>query len=327
MTRGSPNNAGRRFLVGSMWLGAMLALAGGTLFASGQAMAVGTTINVCPSCTYTTIQSAIAAAGSGARVQIAPGTYSGPLSIDKSLTLRGAGADQTSVSGGSPVVTIAAVSAVKVTIEGITITGGDSGIETTGGTVKLRNSLITQNGPYGGIYVGGGTVTLHNSPVTDNSGSEGGGIDQSAGSVTLYDSPVTANEATDGGGIEVSGGGLFSIHKSAISGNTASGLMSPSVSYGGQGGGIYVLGSGVLRIERSPVTNNSALTPVCTHCSSTGSAGGGIDNAGTAILTKSPVTSNSATGGDGGGIYNVGMLTLKKSPVTDNSPDDCYPAC
>ena len=73
----------------------------------GAVPASATTWTVCPSgCAYTEIGPAVAAASSGDTVSVGPGAYLGGFTIDKSLTLDGAGARRTIVSGGGPVITI-----------------------------------------------------------------------------------------------------------------------------------------------------------------------------------------------------------------------------
>ena len=60
-------------------------------------------------------------------MSIGPGAYLGGFTIDKNLTLDGAGARRTIVSGGGPVITIGTYGATiepTVAISGITITGG-----------------------------------------------------------------------------------------------------------------------------------------------------------------------------------------------------------
>src|SRR5215475_13412784 len=58
-----------------------------------------------PSC-FPTLAAAIAAANDGDTLKLDPGTYAGGVSVDKSIHLVGAGAHQTILSGGGPVLTI-----------------------------------------------------------------------------------------------------------------------------------------------------------------------------------------------------------------------------
>src|SRR6266516_1807361 len=83
---------------------ALLAIAA-TAITSGQASAA--TLTVCPSgCAFSQIAAALAAAKNGDTIVIAAGTYTGGLTVDVSVKLIGAGAGQTIISGGGPVVTI-----------------------------------------------------------------------------------------------------------------------------------------------------------------------------------------------------------------------------
>src|SRR5213592_2692185 len=79
-----------------------------------------------PGC-YGSIQAAVDAAPDGATITVRPGTYAGGITIAKSLTLRGAAAAATVISGGGPVLTIGtdgALTEPTVSLSGITITGG-----------------------------------------------------------------------------------------------------------------------------------------------------------------------------------------------------------
>src|SRR5262245_7817635 len=58
-----------------------------------------------PGC-YATIQAAVDAAHDGDTITVAPGTYAGGISIDKSIRLTGAAAAATTIRGGGPVITI-----------------------------------------------------------------------------------------------------------------------------------------------------------------------------------------------------------------------------
>ena len=58
-----------------------------------------------PGC-YGSIQAAVDAAPDGATITVGPGTFAGGITIAKSLTLRGAAAAATVISGGGPVLTI-----------------------------------------------------------------------------------------------------------------------------------------------------------------------------------------------------------------------------
>jgi pectin methylesterase-like acyl-CoA thioesterase len=133
------------------------------------------TLTVCPSgCTFSTIQAAIDAAGSGDRIRIAAGSYSENLNTGaKDLSLTGAGAGKTTIDGdGSG--TVVTIGSGSVEIGGVTITGGSAqfggGIRNISGTLTLNNSRVTGNaaGSAGGINTVR-TATLSNSTVQCNS--------------------------------------------------------------------------------------------------------------------------------------------------------------
>ena len=261
----------------------------------GVGRASAATLNVCPSgCPYAQLAPALAAAKDGDTIKIAPGTYAGGVTIDVSVKLVGAGAGQTVISGGGPVLTIGAFgesTEPTVSIDGVTITGGvtrsspestpfvgQEGVFAAGGGVEI---------PPNADFSGGATVTITNSVITGNrvaptdtvpfgppcpSGpcpfafAGGGGID-SWGTLTLANTTISNNRVGSASGLstlasDAQGGAMISrldaltIKNSVISDNAAS-ATAPNGRFA-EGGGIFAPG-GTLTISDSAVTGNSAL--------------------------------------------------------------------
>jgi hypothetical protein len=312
------------------------------------AAAAARPLRVCADATecYTSIQEAIDAASSGDKIMIAAGTFDGSLRIGKSVSLIGAGANQTTItqSGSDSVITIG--SGVSVTIKGVTVSGGSavvSNLDCIGsggginnsGDLTLRNSRVSDNSAAG--FGGGiansstGNLTLFGTLVSGNdvfcagvNGAVGGGI-ANAGTATLYASTVSRNGA---GGFGGAGGienvGTLSLKDSIVSGNGA------SVAGGG------IVNTATLKLDASIVSDNHAgdvgggiinygtatLNETAVTANSAGLSAGGIYNSGTLTLNESSVIGNRA-GVGGGGIYNSGTVRLNDSTVTGNIPDDC----
>ena len=128
------------------WRLGLFALALAVLVLAGSGRASAATLSVCPSgCTYTTIAAALGAAHDGDKIAIGAGTYSGGFMIDKSVSLLGAGASATAISGGGQVVSVAG--GQVATISDVTISGGSSsrgaGIY-NGGTLTLKRQRRQQ---------------------------------------------------------------------------------------------------------------------------------------------------------------------------------------
>jgi nitrous oxidase accessory protein NosD len=156
-------------------------------------------------CPYSTIQSAINAAGAGDTVYVLPGIYAENVVIDRSLTLRGTSPLLVTIrpavsnpicSGGSLCVgdasNIILVQADNVTIASLTLNGDNprltSGVVRGGADLDARNGIITDHtlGIYNnltvsnvvvkniylrGIYASsGGTFNFRNSFVTNVQG-------------------------------------------------------------------------------------------------------------------------------------------------------------
>ena len=122
---------------------------------------------------------------------------SGHLVVDKSVTIRGPGADQLKVqrstAGGTPNFRIFHISSGKtVTISGLTITNGNVANDGNGG---------------GGIHNDHATLTVSNCTLSGNSagnGTAGGGISndgyQGSATLTITNSTLSGNSADNGGG-------------------------------------------------------------------------------------------------------------------------------
>lgn len=168
-----------RFFWGlGLMLIAVLALGAGI---TSQHLAHATTYDVCSSCTYTSIQTAINAASAGDTVTVGPGTYTETLTINKALTLQGAnvGIDGTSASRGTesiidangaatPTIMVNA-SGADVTIDGFKITGSHKeGLTAPSvGTLTVQNNIFTEN--YNGIFEMSGTdLIIQHNLIRDN---------------------------------------------------------------------------------------------------------------------------------------------------------------
>jgi predicted outer membrane repeat protein len=156
---------------------------------------------------------------------------------------------------------------LDVSIEGLTITGGNSGLSSGGGilatcplttaSLALDDVVITENqtalskakGSGGGIFSYNVDLEITGSTISDNDAYlSGGGIAVFRADITLTESTIAENTTTvaDGGGIF----GLYTameIARSTISGNTAA----------DSGGGIAAVRAD-LYLENSTISGNTA---------------------------------------------------------------------
>lgn len=250
---------------------------------------------------------------------------SGTLQITGPVTITGPGASALTVvrsplaSTDFRIFTVDnnAVSAITVSISGLTISGGrsdDGGGVLNNENLTLRNCVVTGNttvtfGCGGGILSTGGSVSVIGGTVSNNiADCDGGGIAIEAGTGSIQNVIVSGNQAMgDGGGIFIEGSSA-TITGSTISGNELIGGF-------GEGGGITIMDGSTVTILGSRILTNS----------STG-MGGGIDvddfgSANNVTIRDSLIAFNTAEL-DGGGVHACGFngsnVTIQNTTISSN---------
>ena len=243
------------------------------LMLAGGAQAV--TLDVCPStCTYATIQDAVAVAAPGDVIDIGAGTYAGDLDIDiEDLTFQGAGAGVTFVEGLGFAAFIFREAAQNAVVSDMTLTSpwSMSCLYNYGASVILRDSVVehcSANIVFGPYYAGGalytlGDLTLERVTAQNNSAPEGlGGALYArwdpalpAPVVRIFDSEFIGNSAWSGGAVYIDTDVTAFIDGTDFLDNTADGTTVLN-NYEGRGGAIY--SAGALTITDSRLDGNFA---------------------------------------------------------------------
>ncbi|MEM7556367.1 MAG: DUF4347 domain-containing protein, partial [Cyanobacteria bacterium P01_A01_bin.84] len=221
----------------------------------------------------------------------------GQLLIADDITIQGLGADQLTISGDntSRVFKIDdndAGNQINVTIEGLTITGGQTPTvdgDDDGGGIWNRENLILNNvivrnnraDDDGGGIRNDGELTIINSAIADNISdgvssqfSGGGGLintNATGASTTVINSTFSGNQAKNGGGIR--NDGTLNIINSTFSANNST--------LASGGGGAIANSTGIINIESSTITNNTAV-----------GVGAGVSTASTVTVTNSIIAAN-----------------------------------
>ncbi len=167
-------------------------------------------------------------------------------------------------------------------------------IRLTSGEISLDRSVTIDASSVGGITIDAGGKSRVLTVTGGNA----------ARPVTLVGLTITGGNAADGGG-GISVKSSLKLTNCTVTGNTSAGN-----SYGG--GGLFVFSTGSVAIVNSVVSKNTASAHY----------GGGIYNAGAAVITGSLISANSADSpkvGIGGGIFNSGTLTVVGSTVSGNA--------
>lgn len=207
------------------------------------------------------------------------------------FSLGGKGAGLLTIDGNNQSRVLFVSAGAKLTISGVTVTGG--------------NGMGSINSGHDGGISNWGTLMLINSVVRNNSANgNGGGIGNNLNAaVTILNSTIRNNSATasDGGAIFVQNS-TATISNSTINNNLA----------GSTGGGI-ASNFGSITITNSTISENAA-----------NGGGGGISNStvsSTLNIVNSTISGNSTANNSGGGINNQtgGTVNALNSIFADNS--------
>ncbi|RLC55509.1 MAG: hypothetical protein DRI80_17705, partial [Chloroflexota bacterium] len=163
-----------------------------------------------PATACKTIGAAVNKAANGDTIQIAAGTYVENLTIRKSLTLVGAGQDQTIVDGNQAGrVLTTDWSGYTISVSGMTLRNGRITSGYGGGVYNeatltldhvsiLSNTVATVNGDGGGVHNRWGVITMTHCIVAYNHAEWlGGGVMNDFGTLSITDSTLAYNEAAN----------------------------------------------------------------------------------------------------------------------------------
>jgi hypothetical protein len=185
------------------------------------AAVVSATINV--PADVPTIQQAINAARSGDIINVAAGIYSETLTINKAVTVQGAGSGSTTINGVSSTDVISIDGGKVVVISGITLQGGYRGIYARrGAVVEVLNAVVQDMSNHGIAIHENSTARLTN--VTVQRSAQRGIQAHRSSSISFYGTVASNNNLTDGIGIVDSSSANFSSATVTANGNTRHGI-------------------------------------------------------------------------------------------------------
>lgn len=261
---------------------------------------------------------------------------SGPIRLEKSLTLQGPGADQLTITRsqapGTPAFRIVSIADAEVTLSGLTLSNGlapenPDGVGGGGiwnlGTLRLYHCVLSDN-QAGGNAAGGGLYSacrltslvvsnctfLRNRAGAENT--QGGGI-YTCGPAEISDSVFVENMATgSGGGMQVGSDGTATLVRCRFVANVAA--WPAEVDASGDGGGLGIRGTAT--VSDCVFSNNVAL-----------GRGGGLDleTPGVAVVSRCRFIGNRATSteptdpnGEGGGASVHSQATFTDCLFQEN---------
>ena len=215
-----------------------------------------------------------------------------------------AGSDQTAydASRDDNSYTVVTISGADLTLDGLTISGGERGTEED-------NTKYYGAGLYGGF--GTGVLTLQNIILRSNNAEHEGGGAYFKSAVSVTNATFTNNTATE------DGGGAYFNWITTITGST----FSNNRTSGGPGGGAYF---GSVNITDPNISSVATVTSsTFTNNSVSDDKGGGAYFDGSATVTSCTFSNNSSTGTftSGGGAYFDDDAMVVNCVFANNSVD------
>ena len=243
-----------------------------------------------------TVKNGVDASAAGGTVNLAAATYTlaNTVVISKNLTVNGAGAANTTVSGNNAVRVLVVNNNSTVNINGLTIANANNingaGINNSA-TINITNSTFSSNSVAnsgGAIFNNvGGTTNITNSTFSSNSVPNGGGAILNNGMTNISNSTFSSNSADQRGGAIFNNNGSTNITNSTFSSN--SGKVN--------GGAILNTGEATTNITNSTFSSNSS------------NQGGAIYNIGKVTIANSILVGNTATNGSEVFLVGSGSIT------------------
>jgi uncharacterized Zn-binding protein involved in type VI secretion len=286
-----------------------------------------------------TISAAIGKAADGDTLIIAAGIYTErPGRVSKSLTLMGAGAEDTILDGGGDNNSILWIDAM-MSISGITIRNGAPALLVNDlARLALDRVQITGNlrqGTGAGIW-NFGTLVANDIVIQDNTATYNAAGIFNEGQATLTRARITGNTAGyDGGGIWNRSTGTMTLTSVLIEDNHTTST-DPTVRTSGGG----ILNEGTLRVDGGTFRDNSAAEGgaiqnyhngklILRHvllANNTADVGGGVDNhlipisSGLLSATNVTISGNQASRAGGGmASSGAGSTLLTNVTITSNT--------
>jgi len=264
---------------------------------------------------FATIQEGIDAV-SGSTVYVAAGTYNEHVTVDKSLTLQGAGASQTTidVSGLSiqnPHIAVEVQNGVKnVVVDGFTIIGvsalhhSDDVVIRCGGSggtntdITISNNII--DGYVGILFKNGDSLTIQQNDITFNKNA----VVIQGGCTNVY---ISDNSMTGGSSVDADPAGIYMTSTTgSITGNTIQNVIGPD----NKGKGITGSSNHDLLIDNN-VINNTGYDGISFW-----------SNTHHVIISNNTLSNNAQTYAKGGAITIKGDdITIINNNITGSGHD------
>jgi hypothetical protein len=235
-----------------------------------------------PGATDCSLRQAVDKAQSGDIVQLPAGSYSltlgSDIDITRSLTIEGDTTADTTIDGSQNTADgtlaparILRVDGAPVTIENLTLTGGDDAADEN---CPNGCETLQENGG-GALFNNGGSIGLAGVAFTNDGGGLGGAISTNGGSVSLTDVSFTDDDGFIGGALFARGG--------TVTGNRVTFYNDAPLAT--DNAAVYLYG-GTASFTNTTVANNGGAS----------SRGGGIDNGGAALTLINDTLSGNVRG-------------------------------